>query len=90
MSPLHLSHPDVSQSAAVGTDGATPRVPSEAAGFEAETASGAGGAGAQDEGAADGQREQAAPTGGHEEGEPSQPTHNSQSPPFATMPFSHY
>ena len=46
MSPLHLSHPDVSQSAAVGTGSAAPRVPSEAAGFEAETASGAGGAGA--------------------------------------------
>lgn len=66
---VSCSHSDLCDPAASGPARAAPRGPAEAAGPEAEAAGRAGGAGAQDERAADGQRGQAAGAGEHEEGE---------------------
>lgn len=55
-SPPRFSRSDLCKSAPSGLAGATPRGPTEAAGAATEAAGRTGGAGAEDEGAADGQR----------------------------------
>lgn len=83
-----LSHSDLREPAASVPAGATPRGPAEAAGPSTEAACRAGGAAAEDERAAAGQRGETTGTGEHEEGEENKTTHTLNVPSGSrSVPF---